>query len=184
MGHLLSHPGNCSLSECHCTQVKLQPRVLGVFSKRLMPWTVGPSQLKLALGGFLLFTYLLLYSFSSILRFLKKFLLWEFWIVKVEGQACWGYLEKGRCGIGSRKMKTFVSSNSGFLCWEALGKAQERMDEKPVLYIWAFLWLKRGAQKGGMKEVRMEGLSGNGLPEASEMCILLCVSDFLGRSGK
>lgn len=30
----------------------------------------------------------------------------------------------------------------------------------------------------------MEGLSGNGLPEASEVCILLCVSDFLGRSGK
>lgn len=28
-------------------------------------------------------------------------------------------------------MKTFVSGNSGFLCWEAFGKAQERMDEKP-----------------------------------------------------
>lgn len=70
-------------------------------------------------------------------------------------------------GVGKRG-QTFVSSNSGFLCWEALGKARERMDKKPVLYIWAFLWLRRGAQKGRMGEVGAEGLSGNGLPEASE----------------
>lgn len=48
--------------------------------------------------------------------------------------------KKEGVGLGVRKRgQTVVCSNSGFLCWEALGKARDRMDQKPILYIWAFL---------------------------------------------
>lgn len=136
MGHLLNHSDNCSFFEYQCPQVKLQPRVLGVFSKRLTHWTVGPSQLKPTLEEFLLCPPFLLCSFPSIVRG------W-FFDCGSSGSRLSNMMGKEGNRIGSRKKgaKHFSVAKVGLLCSEALGKRRGRMDDTPVLDIWALLWL-------------------------------------------